>query len=41
MTSSAAIARPPAGNLNFVLVCIFIDMRGIGPIVRSVFRQRR
>jgi DHA1 family tetracycline resistance protein-like MFS transporter len=33
MTSSTAIARPPAGNLNFVLVCVFIDMLGIGLIV--------
>ncbi|HEU4376046.1 MAG TPA: MFS transporter [Telluria sp.] len=33
MTSSAAIARPSAGNLNFVLVCVFIDMLGIGLIV--------
>lgn len=33
MTSSSAIARPPAGNLNFVLVCVFIDMLGIGLIV--------
>jgi DHA1 family tetracycline resistance protein-like MFS transporter len=33
MTSSTAIARPTAGNLNFVLVCVFIDMLGIGLIV--------
>jgi DHA1 family tetracycline resistance protein-like MFS transporter len=33
MTSSSAIASPPAGNLNFVLVCVFIDMLGIGLIV--------
>jgi DHA1 family tetracycline resistance protein-like MFS transporter len=33
MTSSSAIARPSAGNLNFVLVCVFIDMLGIGLIV--------
>jgi DHA1 family tetracycline resistance protein-like MFS transporter len=33
MTSSAAIVRPTAGNLNFVLVCVFIDMLGIGLIV--------
>jgi DHA1 family tetracycline resistance protein-like MFS transporter len=33
MISSSAIARPPAGNLNFVLVCVFIDMLGIGLIV--------
>jgi DHA1 family tetracycline resistance protein-like MFS transporter len=33
MTSSSAIAGPRAGNLNFVLVCVFIDMLGIGLIV--------
>lgn len=33
MTISSAIARPSAGNLNFVLVCVFIDMLGIGLIV--------
>jgi MFS transporter, DHA1 family, tetracycline resistance protein len=33
MTSISAIARPSAGNLNFVLVCVFIDMLGIGLIV--------
>jgi DHA1 family tetracycline resistance protein-like MFS transporter len=33
MTSSSAIASPSAGNLNFVLVCVFIDMLGIGLIV--------
>jgi DHA1 family tetracycline resistance protein-like MFS transporter len=33
MTSSSAIAGTPAGNLNFVLVCVFIDMLGIGLIV--------
>ncbi len=33
MTSSSALARPTAGNLNFVLVCVFIDMLGIGLIV--------
>jgi DHA1 family tetracycline resistance protein-like MFS transporter len=33
MTSTTAIARPSAGNLNFVLVCVFIDMLGIGLIV--------
>ncbi len=33
MSSSTAIAKPPAGNLNFVLVCVFIDMLGIGLIV--------
>ena len=31
MTSSASLARP--GNLNFVLICVFIDMLGIGLIV--------
>ncbi|MDL2356333.1 MAG: MFS transporter, partial [Pseudomonadota bacterium] len=33
MTSSVAIAGPRPGNLNFVLVCVFIDMLGIGLIV--------
>ena len=33
MTSSTALASPRAGNLNFVLVCVFIDMLGIGLIV--------
>jgi DHA1 family tetracycline resistance protein-like MFS transporter len=33
MTTSSAIAEPSAGNLNFVLVCVFIDMLGIGLIV--------
>jgi DHA1 family tetracycline resistance protein-like MFS transporter len=33
MTTVSAIARPSAGNLNFVLVCVFIDMLGIGLIV--------
>jgi DHA1 family tetracycline resistance protein-like MFS transporter len=32
-SSSSAIASPRAGNLNFVLVCVFIDMLGIGLIV--------
>ncbi|MRW88763.1 MFS transporter [Duganella sp. FT80W] len=31
MTAAAAPARP--GNLNFVLICVFIDMLGIGLIV--------
>jgi DHA1 family tetracycline resistance protein-like MFS transporter len=33
MQNSPAIAAPRAGNLNFVLVCVFIDMLGIGLIV--------
>jgi len=33
MTSSPAIPQTPAANLNFVLVCVFIDMLGIGLIV--------
>ncbi len=33
MISSAAIPRPRAANLNFVLVCVFIDMLGIGLII--------
>jgi DHA1 family tetracycline resistance protein-like MFS transporter len=33
MSSSATIAKPSPGNLNFVLVCVFIDMLGIGLIV--------
>jgi DHA1 family tetracycline resistance protein-like MFS transporter len=33
MTSSATRARPSAGNLNFVLICVFIDMLGVGLIV--------
>ncbi|MES2126279.1 MAG: TCR/Tet family MFS transporter [Pseudomonadota bacterium] len=36
MTSNTTAATPvpaPAGNLNFVLVCVFIDMLGIGLIV--------
>jgi DHA1 family tetracycline resistance protein-like MFS transporter len=32
-SSSATIASPRAGNLNFVLVCVFIDMLGIGLII--------
>ena len=33
MPSTATLAKAPAGNLNFVLVCVFIDMLGIGLIV--------
>jgi DHA1 family tetracycline resistance protein-like MFS transporter len=33
MTSSTAVPQSSAGNLNFVLVCVFIDMLGIGLIV--------
>ena len=33
MTSTAATPTPSSGNLNFVLVCVFIDMLGIGLIV--------
>jgi DHA1 family tetracycline resistance protein-like MFS transporter len=33
MTSTAALSKNPAGNLNFVLICVFIDMLGIGLIV--------
>ena len=33
MSSTASLARPSAGNLNFVLICVFIDMLGIGLIV--------
>ncbi|MGZ8303103.1 MAG: MFS transporter, partial [Telluria sp.] len=33
MTSSSATVPARPGNLNFVLVCIFIDMLGIGLIV--------
>lgn len=33
MTSSTALPKPPSGKLNFVLVCIFIDMLGFGLIV--------
>ncbi|WP_317204148.1 MFS transporter [Janthinobacterium sp.] len=31
--TSAASAPAPAGNLNFILVCVFIDMLGIGLVV--------
>lgn len=33
MTSTAVSPKPSSGNLNFVLVCVFIDMLGIGLIV--------
>ena len=33
MSSTATLAKAPAGNLNFVLICVFIDMLGIGLIV--------
>jgi DHA1 family tetracycline resistance protein-like MFS transporter len=33
MTSSATFARPQSPNLNFVLICVFIDMLGIGLII--------
>ncbi|WP_288380113.1 TCR/Tet family MFS transporter [uncultured Massilia sp.] len=33
MHSQTTVAPPSAGKLNFVLVCIFIDMLGIGLIV--------
>lgn len=33
MTRTATPARAPAGKLNFVLICVFIDMLGIGLIV--------
>jgi DHA1 family tetracycline resistance protein-like MFS transporter len=33
MTSTAATRQASTGNLNFVLVCVFIDMLGIGLIV--------
>jgi DHA1 family tetracycline resistance protein-like MFS transporter len=33
MSRSATLAKAPAGNLNFVLICVFIDMLGIGLIV--------
>jgi DHA1 family tetracycline resistance protein-like MFS transporter len=36
MTSSATIAKTPTGNLNFVLICVFIDMLGIGLIIPVV-----
>jgi DHA1 family tetracycline resistance protein-like MFS transporter len=33
MTSTATIPKAATGNLNFILVCVFIDMLGIGLIV--------
>jgi DHA1 family tetracycline resistance protein-like MFS transporter len=33
MNSSPAVTLPAPGNLNFVLICVFIDMLGIGLIV--------
>ena len=33
MTTSATLAKTPSGNLNFVLIAVFIDMLGIGLIV--------
>jgi DHA1 family tetracycline resistance protein-like MFS transporter len=33
MTTSTTIPKTATGNLNFVLVCVFIDMLGIGLIV--------
>jgi DHA1 family tetracycline resistance protein-like MFS transporter len=33
MTTSATIPKASAGNLNFVLICVFIDMLGIGLII--------
>jgi MFS transporter, DHA1 family, tetracycline resistance protein len=33
MTSTATLAQPKARNLNFILICVFIDMLGIGLIV--------
>ena len=33
MTSTATVAKAPAGNLTFVLICVFIDMLGVGLIV--------
>jgi len=33
MTSTATLAKAPAGKLNFVLICVFIDMLGVGLIV--------
>src|SRR5205823_4891363 len=32
-TRNAIFVRPRSGNLNFVLICVFIDMLGIGLIV--------
>lgn len=33
MTGTVPTTKPASGNLNFVLVCVFIDMLGIGLIV--------
>lgn len=33
MTSATTIPKTSTGNLNFILVCVFIDMLGIGLIV--------
>jgi MFS transporter, DHA1 family, tetracycline resistance protein len=33
MTTSATLTKPSAGNLNFVLICVFVDMLGVGLIV--------
>jgi DHA1 family tetracycline resistance protein-like MFS transporter len=33
MTTSATLAKASAGNLNFILVCVFIDMLGVGLVV--------
>jgi DHA1 family tetracycline resistance protein-like MFS transporter len=33
MTTSATLPETSSGNLNFVLICVFIDMLGIGLIV--------
>ena len=33
MTSTTTVPQASSGNLNFVLVCVFIDMLGIGLIV--------
>jgi DHA1 family tetracycline resistance protein-like MFS transporter len=33
MTTSATLAKTPSGNLNFVLICVFVDMLGVGLIV--------
>jgi len=33
MTSQSTLATPATGKLNFVLVCVFIDMLGIGLLI--------
>ncbi|QJE02685.1 TCR/Tet family MFS transporter [Massilia forsythiae] len=33
MDTSATLAKAPAGNLKFVLICVFIDLLGVGLIV--------